>query len=443
MSAKLKLTVWIASMMLLLSLLTLAVVIWVDKTSLIDSVQERLVETVLENEKLLSAEADPVVWDEVDFFSRGVYCAFYDNSGRLLRGLTVDELTPDDLPFMEYELRSIDVDGDEFCIYDARLYTSDAIPVWIRGIIPASDESGAAHLVTVLTFSLLPLILILSIVGGWFMAKTSFDPIEKITRTANSIKDGSDLTQRIALKKGPAEMMALSNTFDGMFDRLEDSFKAEKQFTSDASHELRTPITVIKASCDRAMKKGCTRADFEETIGIISEQAEHMSCLVTHLLDLTRLQQGTERYQLCEGDLSELVREACADYMPEQRRGITLGTDIADGVTARFNTPLMASLVQNLLQNAYRYGRENGSILLTLRSLGGKAVLSVKDDGIGIAPEHLDSIWQRFWQADASRGENVGNGLGLSLVKEIAELHGGTVSVDSAPGLGSTFTVVI
>ena len=112
---------------------------------------------------------------------------------------------------------------------------------------------------TVLTFSLLPFILILSIVGGWFMAKTSFDPIEKITRTANSIKDGSDLTQRIALKKGPAEMMALSNTFDGMFDRLEDSFKVEKQFTSDASHELRTPITVIKASCDRAMKKGCTR----------------------------------------------------------------------------------------------------------------------------------------------------------------------------------------
>lgn len=195
--------------------------IWVDKTSLIDSVQERLMETVLENEKLLSAEADPVVWDEVDFFSRGVYCAFYDNSGRLLRGLTVDELTPDDLPFMEYELRSIDVDGYGFCIYDAQLYTSDAIPVWIRGIIPASDESGAAHLVTVLTFSLLPLILILSIVGGWFMAKTSFDPIEKITRTANSIKDGSDLTQRIALKKGPAEMMALSNTFDGMFDRLE------------------------------------------------------------------------------------------------------------------------------------------------------------------------------------------------------------------------------
>ena len=162
-----------------------------------------------------------------------------------------------------------------------------------------------------------------------------------------------------------------------------------------------------------------------------------MSCLVTHLLDLTRLQQGTERYQLCEGDLSELVREACADYMPEQRRGITLGTDIADGVTARFNTPLMASLVQNLLQNAYRYGRENGSILLTLRSRDGKAVLSVKDDGIGIAPEHLDSIWQRFWQ------ENVGNGLGLSLVKEIAELHGGTVSVDSVPGRGSTFTVVI
>ncbi len=443
MSAKLKLTVWIASMMLLLSMLTLAVVIWVDKTGLVDNAQDRLVETVLESEKHLEDERRAVDWDKVDFFTRGVYCAFYDETGTLLRGLEVDELTPDDIPFIKNELRSIAIGGDEFCIYDALLESPGQENIWIRGMIPASSNSGAAQTMTVLTFTLLPFILIISIVGGWFMAKSSFDPIEKITRTAASIRDGNDLTLRIALKKGPAEVMALSNTFDGMFDRLENSFKAEKQFTSDASHELRTPIAVIKASCDRAMKKDCSRSDFEETLGIISEQANHMSCLVSQLLDLTRLQQGTERYQLGEGDLSELVREACADYMPECMRGITLKTNIEDNVTARFNTPLMASLVQNLLQNAYRYGRENGSILLTLRKDGGKAVLSVSDDGIGIAPDDLDKIWQRFWQADASRGENVGSGLGLSLVREISELHGGTVSVDSAPGKGSTFTVTI
>ena len=168
-----------------------------------------------------------------------------------------------------------------------------------------------------------------------------------------------------------------------------------------------------------------------------------MSSLVNHLLSLTRLQQGTERYPLSEGDLSELVREVCEDYMPENRRGISLHTNIADGVTARFNTQLFASLVQNLLQNAYRYGKEGGSIWITLGSDGKKTTLTVRDDGIGMTPEEQEKAWQRFWQADASRSENSGSGLGLSLVKEIADLHGGTVSVTSAPGTGSCFTVVI
>lgn len=443
MSAKLRLTVWIAAMMLLLSIVTLGFVIWVDETGLVDDPAERLVETVLDNEKNFEYESGAVDWNDVDFFTRGVYCAFYDEDGTLLRGLTVDELTPADVPFNEYDLQSIVVDSDEFFIYDAHLKISDSSVIWIRGIVPANDDSGAAHTVTVMTFMLLPFLLIVSIGGGWLIAKSVFAPIEKIIRTANSINDGDDLTQRIALKKGSSEMMALSDTFDGMFDRLERSFKAEKQFTSDASHELRTPITVIRASCDRALRKDLTRGDFVKTIGIIDEQADHMSCLVNHLLDLTRLQQGTERYALGEGDLSELVREACEDYMPEQKRGITLITDIAAGVAAKFNTPLMASLVQNLLQNAYRYGRENGHIWLSLKSVDGKAVLSVRDDGIGIAPEEQDKIWLRFWQADPSHGENVGNGLGLPLVKEIAELHGGSVLLASTPGEGSTFTVII
>lgn len=443
MSAKLKLTVWIAAMMLLLSVITLAFVIWVDETGLVDDPAERLVKTVLDNEKNFEYERGAIDWDEVDFFTRGVYCAFYDESGTLLRGLTVDELKPADVPFSEHDLQSIVVDEDEFFIYDAHLEISGNTMIWLRGIVPANDDSGAAHTVTIMTLMLLPFLLIISIGGGWLIAKGVFAPIEKITRTANSISDGNDLTLRIALKKGPSEMMALSDTFDGMFDRLERSFKAEKQFTSDASHELRTPITVIRASCDRALRKDLTREDFMKTIGVIDEQANHMSSLVNHLLALTRLQQGTERYALAEGDLSELVREACVDYMPEQKRGITLVTDISDGVTAKFNTPLMASLVQNLLQNAYRYGRVSGHIWLSLKTVDGKAVLSVRDDGIGIAPEDQDKIWLRFWQADLSRGENVGNGLGLSLVKEIAELHGGSVSLDSALGKGSTFTVTI
>ncbi len=443
MSAKLRLTVWIAVMMLLLSLVMLVFILWVDEKGLVDDSPERLVDTVMNNERKFETEHSEIAWDEVDFYTRGVYCAFYDESGKLLRGVTVDGLNPADIPFFEYEVRTVSLDGDEFYVYDAQLETFDGQPVWIRGIVPENDDSGTAHTIMVMTLMLLPVMLIISILGGWIISKRAFDPVEKITQTANSINDGNDLSRRIALRRGSSELIALSDTFDGMFDRLERSFSAEKQFTSDASHELRTPITVIKASCNRARRKDFTREEFLETLDIIDEQADNMSSLVNHLLSLTRLQQGTERYPLIEGDLSELVREVCEDYMPEKKRGISLHTDIADGVRARFNTQLFASLVQNLLQNAYRYGKEGGSIWLALRRDGEKAVLSVRDDGIGMTPEEQEKAWQRFWQADASRSENAGSGLGLSLVKEIAELHGGTVSVTSAPGDGSCFTVVI
>lgn len=443
MSAKLRLTVWIAVMMLILSLIMLVFILWVDEKGIMNDSPERLIETVMHNERKFETERSEIAWDEVDFYTRGVYCAFYDESGALLRGVTVDGLNPADIPFYEHEVRTVSLDGDEFYVYDAQLETFDGQTVRIRGIVPENDDSGTAHTVMVMTLMLLPVLLIISVLGGWMISKRAFDPVEKITQTANSISDGSDLTRRIALGKGPSELIALSDTFDGMFDRLERSFSAEKQFTSDASHELRTPITVIKASCGRSRRKDLTRDDFLRTLDIIDEQADNMSSLVDHLLSLTRLQQGTERYPLREGDLSELVREVCEDYMPEKKRGISLHTDISEGVTARFNTQLFASLVQNLLQNAYRYGKEGGNIWITLGSDGKKTTLTVRDDGIGMTPEEQEKAWQRFWQADASRSENSGSGLGLSLVKEIAELHGGTVSVSSEPGAGSCFTVVI
>ncbi len=443
MSAKLRLTVWIAVMMLLLSIVMFVFILWVDQEGFVDDSPERLIETVTNNERKFETERSEIAWDEVDFYIRGVYCAFYDENGELLRGVTVDGLNPSDIPFNEYEMQTVTLDGDEFYIYDAELETYDGQTVRIRGIVAENDDSGTAHTVMVMTLTLLPLMLVISIIGGWIIAKRAFDPVEKITQTANSISDGSDLTQRIALRKGPSELIALSNTFDGMFDRLERSFSAEKQFTSDASHELRTPITVIKASCDRAKRKDSTREEFLETLEVIDEQADNMSSLVNHLLSLTRLQQGTERYPLDTGDLSELVREVCEDYIPEDRRGISLHTDISEGINARFNAQLFASLVQNLLQNAYRYGVEGGNIWLTLHSTDGKACLTVRDDGIGMTAEEQEKAWQRFWQADASRSENSGSGLGLPLVKEICELHGGSVSLSSSPGSGSIFKVVI
>ena len=238
-------------------------------------------------------------------------------------------------------------------------------------------------------------------------------------------------------------MKRLGSSFDRMFERLEKSFETERQFASDASHELRTPITIILAQCDRSRRKDKTPDDYSASIGVIEEQAQYMSELVQQLLGLTRMQHGTDRYPMREGDLSEFTESCCDEFTPVDSRGIELKTDIAPGVTARFNGTLMSRVIHNLLQNAYKYGVEGGHIWLTLRRTEQGAVLSVKDDGIGIASENLDMVWQRFWQADTSRGDEGSSGLGLAMVKEIAQFHGGDAVVESTPGSGSTFSVIL
>ncbi len=238
-------------------------------------------------------------------------------------------------------------------------------------------------------------------------------------------------------------MKQLAGSFDRMFERLEKLFEAERQFTSDASHELRTPTSVILAECDYAKRKDRTAEEYLESIGNIEEQGRRMSALIEELLGITRLQQGTEKYPLGKGDFSEFVSLTAEGFVPQNNRGIRLETDIEDGITCSFNASLISRAIYNLLQNAYKYGSENGYVRLSLAMEDGVAVMSVKDNGIGIAPEDQDKIWQRFWQADPSRGENGSSGLSLAMVKEIAEFHGGSVSVDSAPGKGSTFSLRI
>ena len=160
-------------------------------------------------------------------------------------------------------------------------------------------------------------------------------------------------------------------------------------------------------------------------------------------MGLTRLQQGTTRYPLQKADLSGFAAACCEEFMPADDRGITLTTDIQPEVQATFNPSLMQRALYNLLQNAYKYGRPGGHITVTVRPEGRGAAISVADDGIGIDKADQDKIWQRFWQADPSRGEDGGSGLGLSMVQEITLFHGGQATVDSTPGQGSTFTLTL
>lgn len=441
MSAKLRLTAWFTLMVLILAVMVLVFVLVINSYSITDDPAGRLVRMVMHNADEVEFDKGRFEWDDLDACRRGVYCSFYDDEGQFLLGAAPEGVSPE-LDFEPGVLRSFTSGEQEYYLYDFYV-DMDVAGIWIRGLVSAADRSGLMHTILVLTCTLLPALLLLTVGGGWLIARGAFKPMEDILTAADSISDGDDLTARLNLRRGPSEMKRLSRAFDRMFSRLEHSFNTERQFASDASHELRTPITVILAECDRAKRKDETREDFLESIEVIEEQGKHMSQLVQQLLSLTRMQHGTDKYPMRRTDLSLFVESCCSEFVPADRRGISLETDIEKKVEAAYNPALMSRVVQNLLQNAYKYGKEGGHIWLSLRRDGRGAVLTVRDDGIGISKADQAHIWQRFWQADAARGDESGTGLGLSMVKEIAEFHGGSVSVESELGKGSTFTVNI
>ena len=224
-----------------------------------------------------------------------------------------------------------------------------------------------------------------------------------------------------------------------MLERLEAAFEAEKQFTADASHELRTPVSVILGACEYAEKYDETPEERLETIQTIHRQGRRMADLIGQLLQMTRLDQGTEGLRLEEVDLTGLLRTLCADQAAAGKAA--LRPDLQDGVRVRGDGTLLTRLAQNLIDNAFKYGGAEGPVEVTLRQSGEEVCLTVRDHGPGIPTEQQEKIWQRFYQVDPARGRDRGAGLGLAIVQQIARLHGGRMTLESALSQGCAFAL--
>ena len=293
--------------------------------------------------------------------------------------------------------------------------------IYIRAICPAENVKTAFTAIGRSAVYILPLFIIVAAIGAYIISKKTVEPVEKITASAHNISTGSDLSKRLETNKAPREISNLAETFNGMLERLHTSFESEKRFTSDASHELRTPLAVIKAECEYALSGNADEEERMQALESIEEQTDKMTALVSSLLSVTRAEQGSGRFTLEEANLSELIEEICGKF--RTTKNIKLTTEIDNDIIINLNNTLITQLLENLLSNADKYGRENGFIKVKLYSEKDKTVLSVRDNGIGISEEDLPKIWNRFYRADASRSETEGFGLGLALVKKIAEIH--------------------
>jgi signal transduction histidine kinase len=233
-----------------------------------------------------------------------------------------------------------------------------------------------------------------------------------------------------------------------MLSRLERSFSALRRFTADASHELKTPLTVLRAGVERSITTpGMPQealADLEETLQEINRMTE----LVDTLLTLARADEGTAPLHMEPFDLRALLldTEETAELLAEPA-GISVSVEAGVGpVVVQADPSRFRQLVMNLLSNAVKYTPQGGRVRLWLERDAGRVRFGVSDTGIGIAPGDLPHIFDRFYQADTARtrtGDRPGAGLGLAICKWIAEAHGGTIDVQSRPGRGTTFTVTL
>lgn len=441
-SIKWRMTLWFSLLMIAITALMLVFVMLMNRNTVTRPPEAELLYMVDRNAD--DVEFDHGDWDfsDVEQYAHGVYTEIFDEDGQRLFGTAPAEVS-DGAPKEKNALHTVvGSSGGTYLVYDCWLEIGGS-GLWVRGTIDSAARGSVMEVIVPLAWSVLPALVVLSVGGGWLISSSSFKPMEKVIAAAESISGGEDLSRRIGLPRGRSEINRLAGTFDDMFDRLERSFKAEAQFTSDASHELRTPVTVILAECETLERTAETTEDYVEGMTVIHRQAEQMSRLIGQLLHITRLEQGTQKTCMERGDLTALAEAVCEQQKMIAPEGVVLTFDGPESVEAQMDVILMTRLLNNLISNAFRYGSGGGHVRVTVRRTGSCAVLSVSDDGAGIPPDQQEKIWQRFYQVDAARSGGEGTGLGLYMVRQIARLHGGTAAVESAPGQGSTFTVRI
>ena len=288
-----------------------------------------------------------------------------------------------------------------------------------------------------------PLTLVAAGGGGVFLARRALKPVDEMTQKARSIEE-HDLSQRIGVKTKD-ELGRLASTLNEMIERLEKAFKRQKQFTGDASHELRAPLAIIEAESTLTLHKGRTKSEYQQSLETVSQEARRMSRIVDQLLALARADSGKEKLSLRRVNLSRMVAKLSSDMeMLCRDKGLRYGLGQMENLVVKGDRVKLRQLLLNILDNAIRYTPRGGEISVSVQAEGEMAVVSISDAGIGIPPEDLPHIFERFYRVDKARSRSEGgSGLGLAIAKHIAEIHGGKIEVESKVDTGSTFRVYL
>ncbi len=304
---------------------------------------------------------------------------------------------------------------------------------------PVGDVRTTLDTIALAWLPLIPIVLLLSSSGGWLMARRALAPMRSITVTLEEIQ-ATDLSRRVDVHATDEEVSGLVTTLNQLLDRLQRGFDSLRQFAGDVSHQIQTPLTIMKGTVESALRTPDRSPGDRALLESLREEVDDLSALVVDLREFA-LADAPVRSGAAV-NMSHLVTEA-ADIISAlgELRGVSVESHVEAGVTVRGDGVRIKQAVLNLGDNAVKYTPEGGRVVIHLRAAGPDAELEITDTGVGISAEHLPRLFDRLFRADAADRSATGTGLGLAIVKRIVVAHRGTVDVRSQPERGSTFTV--
>lgn len=307
----------------------------------------------------------------------------------------------------------------------------------------ADDAMATLHLFRDYLLLFAAALLLVSGFVGYWISRRALAPVDALVQTARSIR-GTNLRGRLQKVETGDELQRLADTLNEMLDRIELAFQRITQFTADASHELRTPVSLIRTEAELALRRSRSEVEYKESLSHILFEAERTTNLIEQLLELARADSGREVLDVHPVDLGEILRHVVNRWQQVSAiRNLQFAATIGDQPAfVMGDEMLLHRLAEILLDNAFKYTPSPGSVSLALEQSGDRVCISVQDSGVGIAQEDQSKIFERFYRVDKARSRaQGGTGLGLAIAQWIVSQHGGTISVDSRLGAGTAFRV--
>lgn len=370
---------------------------------------------------------------------KDVYFVFFNDQNQVKAGQYENWML--DLPKELTEIRTIEHEGLYWFVYDYPVYKNSNEIGWIRTTIDTTATFQALQAMREQGIIFIIPCLLLAALGGFLITRWGLKPIKNIAKAAKEIGAG-DLSKRIELDAAKDEIGELLTEFNHMADNLQNVIEREKQFSSDASHEIRTPIAVIITNAEYAIESQ-NLTTCSQTLALIINKSRQMQQMLSQLMTLARGHEQAQVMELEQLDISNVITDITEERLPKaEEKNITIHVESENEIIVNADLMLLSRMITNLIDNAVQYGRKGGYINIDIYKdkEAKNAVILVVDDGIGIAQNDLPFIFDRFYRVDKSRTQS-GSGLGLSFVDFIVKLHKGRITVDSHLGKGTCFKI--